>query len=186
MNAFKVAMIASGLLVIAGCQQPAEDTTADVTALEKMAPAWADAYNAADVDALANMYWEDAVLQPPGVPSAEGRTAIRAYLASDTAGAQGASLRMNIPTAGSVDVSGDLGYEAGTFTVTNATGAIVDQGKYLGVFQKRDGQWKYIRDTWNSDNLRAPAAEPMPCCDESGAMPGAAPAPGDSPAAPTG
>jgi ketosteroid isomerase-like protein len=52
-------------------------------------------------------------------------------------------------------VSGDLAYEAGTYTVTSASGAAVDAGKYIGVFQKRDGKWLYIRDTWNSD--RPPA-----------------------------
>ena len=59
---------------------------------------------------------------------------------------------MNIPEAGAVDVSGDLAYEAGTFTVTDANGAVVDAGKYIGVFEKRGGKWLYIRDTWNSDN----------------------------------
>ena len=74
-----------------------------------------------------------------------------------------AGLTMNIPEAGAVDVSGDLAYEAGTYSVTDASGATVDTGKYIGVFLKRDGTWRYIRDTWNSDYPPAPApvaAEP--------------------------
>jgi ketosteroid isomerase-like protein len=106
------------------------------------------------------MYWEDAVLQPPGAPAATGRAAIRKFLADDTAATRGAGLTMNIPEAGAVDVSGDLAYEAGTYTVTDASGATVDGGKYIGVFQKRNGKWLYIRDTWNSDNPPAPAAKP--------------------------
>ena len=105
------------------------------------------------------MYWEDAVLQPPGAPAATGRAAIREYLALDSAATKAAGLSLNIPVAGDVDVSGDLAYEAGSFTVTDAAGATVDAGKYIGVFQKRDGKWLYIRDTWNSDNPPAPAPD---------------------------
>jgi uncharacterized protein (TIGR02246 family) len=139
------------VLVFAGCQRAVENTSADEAMIRKSAPAWAAAYNASDADKLAAMYWEDAVLQPPGAPAATGRAAIRKFLADDCAATRAAGLTMNIPEAGAVDVSGDLAYEAGTYTVTDATGAIVDAGKYIGVFQKRDGKWLYIRDTWNSD-----------------------------------
>ena len=152
MGALRTATVATAaLLMLAGCQKAAEDTSADEAVIRKSAPAWAAAYNAGDADALAAMYWEDAVLQPPGAPAANGRAAIREYLAADIAATRGAGLTMNIPAAGAVDVSGDLAYEAGTYTVTDAAGAIVDAGKYIGVFQKRSGTWLYIRDTWNSD-----------------------------------
>ena len=152
MRALRTATAATAaLLLLAGCQKVAEDTSADEAVIRKSAPAWAAAYNAGDADALAAMYWDNAVLQPPGAPAASGRAAIRAFLAADTATTRGAGLTMNIPEAGAVDVSGDLAYEAGTYTVTDASGATVDAGKYIGVFQKRDGKWLYIRDTWNSD-----------------------------------
>ncbi len=153
-----VAMVAAALLALVGCQPATVDTTADEAVIRASAPAWAVAYNAGDADALAAMYWEDSVLQPPGAPSATGRAAIREFLAGDTAATRAAGLTMNIPVAGAVDVSGDLAYEAGTYTVTDASGAVVDRGKYIGVFQKRNGKWLYIRDTWNSDNPPAPPA----------------------------
>jgi len=153
------AVIAVGLVALAGCKPAAEDTSADEAAIRLSAPAWAVAYNAGDVDTLTAMYWDDAVLQPPGAPAATGHAAIREYLAGDSAGAKAAGLTLNIPEAGAVDVSGDLAYEAGTFTVTDASGATVDTGKYIGVFLKKDGKWLYIRDTWNSDMAPAPAAE---------------------------
>jgi uncharacterized protein (TIGR02246 family) len=154
------AVIAAGLLALAGCKPAAQDTTADEAVIRLSAPAWAAAYNAGDADTLAAMYWEDATLQPPGAPAATGNAAIREFLASDTAATKAAGLTMNIPEAGAVDVSGDLAYEAGTYTVTDASGATVDAGKYIGVFLKRDGKWLYIRDTWNSDMAPAPAAAP--------------------------
>jgi uncharacterized protein (TIGR02246 family) len=152
MSAFRTAIVATAaLLTLAGCQTAAVDTSADEAVIRKSAPAWAAAYNAGDVDRLAAMYWDNAVLQPPGAPAASGRAAIREFLAADSAATRGAGLTMNIPEAGAVDVSGDLAYEAGNYTVTDASGATVDAGKYIGVFQKRDGKWLYIRDTWNSD-----------------------------------
>lgn len=158
MNMLKsAAIVAAGLVALAGCQKAAEDTTADEAEIAKSAPAWAAAYNAGDADALAAMYSEDATLQPPGAPAATGRDAIRAFLAADSANSKAAGVTFHIPQAGAVDVSGDLAYEAGTYSVTDASGATVDTGKYIGVFQKRDGKWLYVRDTWNSDNAPAPA-----------------------------
>lgn len=158
MNILKsAAVIAVGLLALAGCQKAA-DTAADEAVIRLSAPAWAAAYNAGDLDTLTAMYWEDATLQPPGAPAATGHAAIREFLAGDIAATKAAGLTMNIPEAGAVDVSGDLAYEAGTYTVTDASGATVDAGKYLGVFLKKDGKWLYIRDTWNSDMAPAAAA----------------------------
>ena len=154
------AVIAVGLVALAGCKPATVDTSADEATIRESAPAWAASYNAGDADALAAMYWEDAVLQPPGVPAATGTAAIREFLAGDIVATKAAGLTMNIPQAGAVDVSGDLAYEAGTYTVTDASGATVDAGKYIGVFLKKDGKWLYIRDTWNSDMAPAPAAEP--------------------------
>jgi ketosteroid isomerase-like protein len=34
----------------------------------------------------------------------------------------------------------------------------VDAGKYVTVFQRKDGKWRIIRDIWNSDNPPAPPA----------------------------
>ena len=139
--------------------QRAADEAAAEEVIRASAPTWAASYNAGDAEALAAMYWDDAVLQPPGAPAVTGRSAIREFLAGDTAATRAAGLTMNIPAAGAVDLSGDLAYEAGSYSVTDPSGATVDTGKYIGVFQKRDGEWHYIRDTWNSDNPPAPAAE---------------------------
>ena len=136
----------------------AHDTAADEAAIRASAPAWAANFNAGDADALAARYWHDAVLQPPGAPAAKGSAAIREFFVGDVAATKAAGLTMNIPAAGDVHVSGDLAFEAGHYSVTDASGATVDTGKYLGVLQKRDGKWLYIRDTWNSDNPPATAA----------------------------
>jgi ketosteroid isomerase-like protein/quercetin dioxygenase-like cupin family protein len=134
------------------------DRAADEAAIRASAPAWAAAFNAMDADALAGMYWEDALLFPPNVPAVAGGAPLREYFAAETPPFREAGLTMNIPEAGAVHVAGDLAYEAGTYSVTDASGATIDTGKYIGVLQKRDGVWRYIRDTWNSDLAPAPPA----------------------------
>ena len=42
----------------------------------------------------------------------------------------------------------------------HASGTVVDSGSYLSVHHKVNGQWLYIRDTWNSDKPPAAAAPP--------------------------
>jgi ketosteroid isomerase-like protein len=127
------------------------DRAADEAIIRASAPAWAAAFNAKDADTLAGMYWEDALLFPPNVPAVAGGAAMHQYFAAEAPAFREAGLTMNIPEAGAVHVAGDLAYEAGTHSVTDASGATVDSGKYIGVFQKRNGIWRYIRDTWNSD-----------------------------------
>ena len=159
MKYLKVAAFAAAFLVsLAGCQKTNVDTTADKATIRAAAPAWAAAYNAGEVDKVVATYWDDAVLQPPGAPAAAGSAAIREFIAADTATTKAAGLKLVIEENGTVDVSGDLAYEAGTFSVVDASGNAVDKGKYLGVFLRKDGKWRYIRDTWNSDN--APATAP--------------------------
>ena len=62
---------------------------------------------------------------------------------------------------------GDLAFDSGSYDVKNAAGAVVDSGSYIGVYQKRQGKWGYIRDIWNSDRppAPAPAAAPAPAPD---------------------
>jgi len=56
-----------------------------------------------------------------------------------------------------VGVSGNMGWESGTYRVT-VKGAVVETGKFLSVSRKKNGKWHYIRDTWNADAPAAPAA----------------------------
>ena len=161
MNILKTAaVIAAGVIALAGCQ-PKVDSAAETSAIQEINKAWGANYNAGDADGIANLYAEDAVVMPPGATALNGRDAIREFIANDIAATKAAGLTMNIAEAGSVGFSGDIAYQNGTFTVTDASGATIDAGKYLSVFQKKDGEWHLIRDTWNSDNPpAAPAEEP--------------------------
>jgi uncharacterized protein (TIGR02246 family) len=133
-------------------QQSASDTrAADEAAIRAISPTWFKAYNAGDVNSIVALHAEDAVVNAPGAPAARGQAAIREFLKKDVAGSAAAGVALNGNSATEVGVSGDLGWEWGTFTVTNKSGATVDRGKYVTVYAKKDGKWLIIRDIWNSD-----------------------------------
>ena len=162
MNILKsAAVIAVGLVALAGCK-PAVDTAAETAAIQEINKAWGTNYNAGDADAVANLYAEDAVMMPPGAPAAVGRDAIREFIANDITGSKAAGLTDNIADASTVGLSGDIAWQNGTYTVTDASGATVVAGKYLSVFKKNDGKWQLNRDTWNSDYAPAPAPAAQP------------------------
>jgi len=155
MSKSKIAVAAALCLLALGTAVHAGDAASDEAAIRASAPAWEKAYNAGDAAAIAAMYWDDALLMPPDAPGVSGRAAIQEFMAGDIAGFKEAGLTMVIPPASSIGISGDLAWESGTWSATDASGATVARGKFLGLFERRDGVWHYIRDTWNSD---APAA----------------------------
>jgi uncharacterized protein (TIGR02246 family) len=161
MRTLKSLMLAVGtVLALSACAPaapPAADTADDEAALKAATRTWLEAYNAGDVEKIVALYEEDAVLMPPHAPVANGHAAIRAFLTADTAGAKAAGIKI-VPGTSTAGVAGDTGWESGTYTVTNASGAAVDSGSYLSVSHKSNGKWLYYRDTYNSDRPLPTAA----------------------------
>lgn len=156
------AIVAVGLLALAGCQKATVDTAAEMDAIKAVNKAWNDNYAAGDAAAVVALYADDAVVLAPGYAMASGRDAIRTLIETDVAGSKAAGVSLNISPDSTVEMSGDVAWQTGTFTVTDASGATIDTGKFLSVLCKRDGKWTLIRDAWNSDAAPAPApaAEP--------------------------
>jgi uncharacterized protein (TIGR02246 family) len=163
-NLRKLVVLAASLAALAACDKtvpPAADTAADKSAIRAVETASIKAYDAGDAAALAALYAEDAVLNAPGAPAARGRAAISEYYVKDAAAFAAAGLTEAIGPMSDVGVSGDLAWQWGTYTITDKSDAVVDAGKYLMVFQRKDGKWMIIRDTWNSDAAPSePAAAP--------------------------
>ena len=136
--------------------------TADEAAVRTAGAAWFTAYKAGDVDGVAALYADDAVLNAPGVAPARGRASIREALAKDIAASSGGGITLTQAPKSEVGVSGDLAWEWNTFTATDKAGATVDVGKYVTVFERKDGKWLIIRDIWNSDNAPTPPAAVPP------------------------
>jgi ketosteroid isomerase-like protein len=145
----------------AGCTQaPKQDTAADKAKLQTDALAWFDSFARADSEGLANLYSEDAIVMPPNMPAVHGRPAIKTLLGSMAAQTQAAKYSLKNGQVTGAEVSGDMGWISGTYTVSDSTGSAVDSGNYLSVHQRTNGAWLYIRDIWNSDMPPAPVAPP--------------------------
>jgi uncharacterized protein (TIGR02246 family) len=140
------------LLALQCNQQQKPDTrAADEATIRTINPAWFKAYNAGDANNIVALYAEDAVVNGPGAPAARGQAAIREFFMKDIAASSAAGMTLTAGSTTDAGVSGDLGWEWGTFTATDKSGTAVDRGKYVTVYARKDGKWLIIRDIWNSD-----------------------------------
>lgn len=159
------AVLVMGAMFIASCEQapPAaatEETAAPVpakpdlaqirTEIQTIENAWAAAQNAKDLNALMAMYTDDAVSMPDGQPANSGKAAIQKYLekefAKNAAGNAYAFETLDV-YAGENTVT-----EVGKTTIKDASGKVVSTGKYVAVFEKRDGKYLCIREIFNDDS----------------------------------
>jgi uncharacterized protein (TIGR02246 family) len=120
------------------------DARADARAIEAAVTRYVAASNQGDIDALAALYAEDAVLLPPEHAPVQGRKAIADFWR------QGTDHGLTIHTI-RVDVQNDLGYLIGQYTLPATGQESADSGKYvLCLRRQRDGSWKVTADIWNS------------------------------------
>ncbi|HET7395217.1 MAG TPA: nuclear transport factor 2 family protein [Gammaproteobacteria bacterium] len=135
-------ILMAGLLVVllSGCQQHADTASVQTGNLLKADKAFSEAsLKEGFAAAFSRDAATDAVLLPQGGAAVNGKLQIAQSLAgipSDTKVSWS-------PQAG--DVSGNLGYTWGIYTVAgiNADGrATVAYGKYLSVWKRQDGDWK--------------------------------------------
>ena len=134
---------------------------ADEAGIRAQTASWAKAYNDGDAKAVAALYADDAILMPPGVPRMKGRAVILEFFTKDIAGSKAAGAIIAIDPKTEAGVSGNMGWESGTYVVT-VKGATVETGKFLSVSRKQGGNWVYLRDTWNADAASAPATASAP------------------------
>lgn len=113
--------------------------------------AWAQ--TTTDAEKFMSYFAPDASVSPQGMPIAEGHDAIRQVLNGMMA-MPGFALAWEV-TKADVAASGDLGYTAGTYTMTSNDAAgspMTEKGKYVTIWKKQqDGQWKVAQDIFNAD-----------------------------------
>jgi len=157
------AAVAGGLLLtlaLAGTARGAEPGSPEAR-FKAGTSEWAEAYNAGDVERIVALYADDAVVMPPDAPATRGPAAIRAWLAQDIATSRKAGVKLRIDP-GEGGSSGDLGWHSGTFTVLDGGGKTLVTGKYVETWQRRNGEWRLLRDIWNNDAPTAPAPPEPP------------------------
>ncbi len=149
-------------LAVFSIESSAADSAKEMAALQAADQNWARAYNAGNADAVANLYDEQAVLLPPGAPGVNGRAAIKSFFVKDTSESQKAGVAFTLGPKPAGGVSGDMGWQSGTYAVKDKAGKVVETGKYLSVSMKKSGKWLYIRDTWNADGAPVPVESAAP------------------------
>jgi ketosteroid isomerase-like protein len=154
-------LAACAVLAATACapQPAAIDPAAEEEKLRSESLTWFDHFASADGQAMGSLYAEDAVLMPPGKAAVQGRAAIGQFLGEEATGVKTAGMALKNKAVTGSGVAGDTGWISGTYDVVDGSGAVVDSGNYLSVHHRIDGQWLYIRDTWNSDRAPAPAAQ---------------------------
>ena len=118
-------------------------------AIEKIENDWAAALTKKDIDALMALYADDAITMQNDAPSLKGKAAIREQQQKEFAApARYASISFQTQ-----DIYGtaDEVTEVGTSTEKDATGNVIRTGKYMAVFQKRNGNYLCIREIYNRD-----------------------------------
>jgi ketosteroid isomerase-like protein len=162
----RVALLLTACALLAACERETPGTPADtVTATAPAAAAAGDAPAElrAAIDAanretseliaggngrgVGEQYTADGTLMLANAPLARGREAVGARFQS-AVDAGMASLTL---AASEVEAGGDIATEVGSYRATGADGAVLDEGKYLVIWRREDGQWKRHRDIANSD-----------------------------------
>jgi len=147
----KLLVLGSAILLLASALEAQPAKSGDTSALNKLRADWVAAANSKDPVKLTALYSDDAVLMPSNSPMAKGKTAIQGVWK----GMMDQGARDIVLTSVGSAVSGDMGYDAGTYTFSmNGPGgaAVSDKGKYLmTVKRSADGKWWINYDIFNSD-----------------------------------
>jgi uncharacterized protein (TIGR02246 family) len=125
------------------------DMAAVKAEIQRIETAFAAADNARDVNAILAFYGDDAVTMGPGEPMTVGKAAIQKSIEAGFAkSAAGSTVTYDV-----LEVFGDENTvtEIGKSTRKDATGKVTYTGKYMAIWEKRDGKYVCIRDIGNSD-----------------------------------
>ena len=119
---------------------------AEIKAIED---AWAAASNAKDVATVLGFYADDAISMNDDKPMQVGKAAIQKGIEAEMA-----KRPKNAKTVfETLDLYGDENRvtEVGKTTITGSAGKVTYTGKYMAVWEKRNGKWLTIRDISNDD-----------------------------------
>jgi ketosteroid isomerase-like protein len=110
---------------------------------------WADALNKKDINALMSLYSDDAISMQDRAPSLKGKAAIQAQQEKDFA-APSRFASISFQTLDLYGTAEDV-TEVGTSEEKDVAGKVTGTGKYIAVFQKKDGKYKCVREIYNRD-----------------------------------
>ena len=137
-----LSLFAITILTLPSCRQASEDLTEEII---KANENFISSFNSNDAAALADVYTSDASLLPPNSDIITGTEAIKAFWQ----GVFDAGITRGELETLSAWGSGNNAVEEGRFKIY-AGDLMVDHGKYIVLWKKVDGTWKYHKDMWSS------------------------------------
>lgn len=163
----KASIVASCLAVVlqVACQAPGEsadaelgaetmtasDVATETQAIRAVNTQWLAAVQSHDAAATAAFFTPDGRLLPPNAPTVQGSAAIAEEYA-------GMYQLPNLAVSWTQEIievaeTGTLAYDIGTYTLSydGPAGRIEDNGKYLVIWRKMDGQWRVAAESFNSN-----------------------------------
>ena len=155
MRPFVTIVLVPFVMLLSGCAPlPVSevDVEAEQQTISRLRLGLFEAEKSKDLDAALRYFSDDAILQPPDAPQIEGIDEIRALLKQEMF-----QLPLEDVESGHskivVSLAGDLAYQVGWYRVPfdGPEGRVVNDGKYIIVWQKVEGQWKYVASCWNSN-----------------------------------
>jgi len=136
-------------LILTGCTQAPKDVTDEIKQANKE---FMKAIKNGDANAISMIYTSDAKLFPPNKDVIEGRETIKNVWSFN--------LKMGIKEAIvktlSAESYGNTAIEEGRYELYAKGHQMLDQGKYIVIWKKEDGQWKLQKDIWNTSNPAPP------------------------------
>lgn len=137
------------VLLFVGCEKAPEDTAKVRQAIEAVNKQFGDAIRRGDAAAIAALYTEETRTLPPNGPTVVGREAIQNLMQGNIdAGVSDLQL-----TTLEVGAARDFAYEVGEYEITiqlDEGEAIKDQGKYVVIWKRENGEWKLDVVIWNT------------------------------------
>ena len=106
------------------------------------------AMRAGDAGGLAAVYTSNGNAMPPNGPMVSGTANLRAFWQS-VIDMGIASVQL---TTVELDELGETVNELGEFVLKTVDGAVADSGKFIVVWKRENGAWKWHHDIWNSSN----------------------------------
>lgn len=154
-------LLAASVLAAPAAELAAQTSDeAAVKAVKSVRDSFFGSYEARTPKAAASTFASDGVLMPPAAASVQGAEAIRSRLEAFTEGIDVSLQAISEQTKvldGAVLDRGILGIET---TPEGSDEASTDTGKYMLLAEKRDGTWKLVWLTWNTDHpLRVTGGE---------------------------
>lgn len=106
-----------------------------------------EAFAGRDAAAAASCYTHDGKLMAPFAEPYVGRAAIEDFIQK---GFEQGIAQLTLETV-TLEVLGSTAWEEGLFTVWAADDTLLDQGKYIVIWQEVGGQWLMARDIMSSN-----------------------------------